>query len=388
MTIKKTKKIMLVGGGSGGHLTPLVSVAHAIKRASNDTLIIFVGQRGENLREIVDDPSFDYHESIKAGKFRRYYGETLWQHLKDIRTILANVRDLFRFIHGTFQAYRLIGRYKPDAVFLKGGFVSVPVGIAARLRGVPYVTHDSDAIPGLANRITAKHAVLNTTALPAEIYPYKSTKTRQVGIPIQSVFRQDTEEQRAIFRSELGIPNKAVVIVSVGGGLGAQAINKALISDIHELLRDDTRYLIHFTGKKSFESTKEGYEKKGLSESERNRLLVIDFTTELFKYTSIADVVISRAGATNIAELARQAKLCVIVPAPHLTGGQQLHNAKILEERHAAVILQEKALSTLSERVDSILTLPQSGKERMTAQLNELSIPQSAEKIADILLKL
>lgn len=387
MTVSDKKTIMLVGGGSGGHLTPLVSVAHALKKAQPSCQIVYVGQHGENLQEVVEDPAFDAHVSIHAGKFRRYHGETLWQHLKDVRTIVLNVRDFFRFIRGTAQSVRLLMRYKPDAILLKGGFVSVPIGFAARLKGVPYITHDSDAIPGLANRLTAKNAVLNTTALPAENYPYEQSKTRQVGIPLQNVFRIDSNETKSNFRRELGVPLEAPVIVSVGGGLGARAINQALVASVKEILQRD-RHLIHFTGKKSYEETKNGYEAADLSDEDRKRVQVIDFSTELYKYTAIADVVLSRAGATNLAELEAQAKLCIIIPAPHLTGGQQLHNAKILKERHAAVVVEENDLATVSERIDEVMSMSEAERRKMAETLHALSVPHASDKIADILLKL
>jgi UDP-N-acetylglucosamine--N-acetylmuramyl-(pentapeptide) pyrophosphoryl-undecaprenol N-acetylglucosamine transferase len=384
----RQKTVILVGGGSGGHLTPLVSVAHALKEREPNVFTVFIGQIGENLHEIVHTSAIDDHTAIHAGKFRRYHGESFLQHMLDVKTILLNVRDFFRFLQGSIEAWRLIGRYKPDAIFLKGGFVSVPVGFAARLRHVPYITHDSDAVPGLANRLTAKHARWNTTALPAAIYPYDQKKCRHVGIPIQTDYSLVTDDAIKEARQRLGIPENAQLLVSVGGGLGARVMNHALVNVSKELLQDKQRHIIHFTGKKLYEETIMLYNKQSLTEHMQDRLHVIDFTNELYTYTAAADVVMSRAGATNIAELSAQGKLCIIIPAPHLTGGQQLHNAAILQKRKAAIIVHEKELSALAHHIEEVSNMKESDKQTMKGRLHQLFVPYAAEKIASILLTL
>lgn len=380
-------KIVLVGGGSGGHLTPLLAVASAIKKKNSAVEIIYIGQKNENLMDILEGDNIDAFHAISAGKFRRYHGESVLSHLLDIKTILLNIRDLFRLIIGFLESWRLLSKIKPDSIFLKGGFVCVPVGLAARFKKIKYITHDSDVIPGLANRITAKHALLNTTALPVEMYPYEVDKSRQVGIPLRAEFKKVQRDDQINAKLALRIDPKSKVLLSVGGGLGAQKINHALVKASNKLLTDNkTLHIIHLTGKKHYDETMDLY-KSTLDSKQLDRVKIVDFTTEMNLYSASADLVLTRAGATNIAELATQAKACIVVPNPVLTGGQQLHNAKVLEEANAAEVLSESNIDTLSTVVQDLLN-NEKRRSNLENSLNKLSVEESAEKIADILIDL
>lgn len=378
--------IMIVGGGSGGHITPLLAVATSLKSA-HKVRVSVVGQKGENLSEVIDHEAIDQVFSIRAGKFRRYHGESFLSHLFDIRTILLNFRDFFRFVVGTAQAWMLLGKERPDSIMLKGGFVSVPVGFAARLRKIPYITHDSDAVPGLANRLTAKHAAYNTTAMSADIYPYDQTKTVEVGIPLRQEYEFVSDKDQAHFKSVLQIDPKEPVLFCAGGGLGAQKLNVAMSNIAKELL---TKYpkleIIHISGKKLLAETKDLYHLH-LSEDLFNRVRVIDFHTELYKLSGAADIIVSRAGATAIAEYAVQAKACILVPNPVLTGGQQTHNARIIKEAGAAVIANEGDNAALLREITELLD-SKSKQRELSEKLHALANEESAKKIADILVEI
>jgi UDP-N-acetylglucosamine--N-acetylmuramyl-(pentapeptide) pyrophosphoryl-undecaprenol N-acetylglucosamine transferase len=379
------KVIMIVGGGSGGHLTPIVAVAESLKGIDKDIKVVHVGQKGEGLQEVVNSNVIDVSYAITAGKFRRYHGESLLAHLLDVKTLLLNLRDFFRFIFGTFEAWRLLGRVKPQSIMLKGGFVSVPVGYAARLRKIPYLTHDSDAVPGLANRLTAKHAVYNTTALPADVYPYEESKTIQVGIPIRKEYTEVKLNDLGEYKKKIGFPLDSKILFCVGGGLGAQRINHALAKASNEILtREEKAVIIHLTGKKLYAETKKLYA-ESLSSEQMNNIVLIDFTNELFNYSAAADVVLTRGGATNIAEFAAQAKPCIVVPAPHLTGGQQLHNAKVLEDNNAAVVLLEESLHRLDDTVIDLMNQSASERNSLGKALHKLAVYDSADKLAILL---
>jgi len=378
------KTYVLVGGGSGGHLTPLVAVAEALKSLDDSASICHIGQRGENLSEVTQHKAIDESYEIRAGKFRRYHGESWLKQLLDVKTNLLNVRDVFRFIRGTFESYFLLKRLNPNAVFLKGGFVSVPVGYAARLLSIPYVTHDSDAIPGLANRMTAKHAVYNLTALPTKLYPYAEEKSRQVGIPTQKEFVKVTETLQAEARMTLEVPLDADILFSVGGGLGAQKINDAIVAGSRDLLKAHPKLIIiHLTGKSLYNETLAKYQNL-LTEELMSRLIVIDFSTTLYQLSAAADIIITRAGATNIAEFAMQQKACIVVPAPHLTGGQQLHNAEVLQQTNAALIVQEDELDKLSTKITFLLDSKEE-RQKIAKSLNDLAVVDADKSIATLL---
>lgn len=378
-------RFMMVGGGSGGHLTPLAAVAVVLKQKLPNARVVVVGQRNENLQEAVSHSSIDEVYGISAGKFRRYHGESLIAHIKDIKTIALNVRDFFRFLHGIGEAWRLLGREKPGVILLKGGFVCVPVGIAARLRKIPYITHDSDAIPGLANRLSAKHAHLNTTAMPAQMYPYKPQKTVQVGIPLRPEFTFVTPELQQSFKVKLGLPATSVVIGCIGGGLGAQKLNHALAHMSRELLSIHKNLtLLHVAGHKTYEETIQLYQRQ-LPAELMERVKVYDFYNDLHELSGASDIMVSRAGATSIAELAIQGKPCVIVPNPVLTGGQQIHNARALSKAGAAIIVDENDFSAIQTAVELLLDSPQKRTE-LSEHIHAIAYEHSAERIVELLI--
>lgn len=377
-------RIVVAGGGSGGHLTPLIAVAQAVKDIDRSAEVVYIGQKGERLQHVLEHPAIDGTHSISAGKFRRYHGESFLQHLSDMKTIALNIRDFFRFVAGIFQAWFLLGRVKPDAIFLKGGFVCVPVGFAARVRGIPYITHDSDAIPGLANRLTAKHAIYNTVAMPEDNYPYPKQKTVQVGIPLQSEFKKVSEEAKKSAKRSLGIEDYAPVLFVVGGGLGAQKINLAIAEAAPVLLRSlpDMR-IIHIAGQKLFSETHDRY-REVFDGTMPAAVRLLDFSTELYVLSEASDVVVTRAGATNMAEFAAQAKACVVVPNPVLTGGQQLHNADVIAKNEAAVIVNEDDLASLPARILELFE-DDVQRKKLGGNLHTLFIDGASQHLADML---
>lgn len=377
-------KVILVGGGSGGHLTPLLAVGSSLKSIDKSIEVVHIGQKGEKLQDVIDHESIDRSHEILAGKFRRYHGETFLQHLIDFKTLLLNFRDFFKFLLGIYQAWRLLRIEKPDAIFLKGGFVCVPVGYAARVLKIPYITHDSDVVPGLANRLTAKQAVRNTVAMNPELYPYERSKTIQVGIPIQPEYKFVSEQEKHSAKVSLGFNKDTKLVLSVGGGLGARKLNQAVVNAVKELLDDEKFAILHLTGKALYQEVINDY-KNALGEYDQQRVKLIDFSTELYNLSKAADVVITRAGATNIAEFAVQAKPCIVVPAPHLTGGQQLHNADLLLKEKAAIVIPESDLPSLAGVVKSMLNNSEMSNA-YAKSINGLAFENSAQNIAEILI--
>jgi UDP-N-acetylglucosamine--N-acetylmuramyl-(pentapeptide) pyrophosphoryl-undecaprenol N-acetylglucosamine transferase len=375
---------MLVGGGSGGHITPLLAVASALKEKKPNCVIGVIGQKGEHLKEAFKDSPVDTVFYISAGKFRRYHGESVISHLLDFKTIALNIRDLFRFIKGTFDAKRLLKKTAPRAIFLKGGFVSVPVGYAARKHKIPYITHDSDAIPGLANRLTSKYAAYNTTALPAENYPYPAAKAKMVGIPLRPEFSLVTEKNKQEFREELGIKSSAPVIFCTGGGNGSRTLNELLAGISADLLKKfPDLVILHLTGKKLVDSTRDLYVRVLGADRVKN-IQLFGFYPELYKLSGASDVVIARAGATNLAEFAVQGKAAVVVPSPFLTGGQQLHNAQILKKSEATMVVDEGDEKGLLESVQLLLS-DQKQNQKYATNIQNLAVSDAASQIAVIL---
>ena len=380
----------MTGGGSGGHITPLLAVAHELKRQRPDVELIYIGQRGDNLGDVpAEDPNIDRVFTVRAGKLRRYHGEGLKQ-LLDVPTLLKNLRDAMFVVVGLWQSFWLLGRLKPTVVFVKGGFVGVPVGLAAALRGIPYITHDSDALPGLANRIIAPWARIHAVALPKEIYSYPANKTVTVGVPIARHFHPFSDKELQESRKLLGLQDAEQIMLVTGGGLGAQRLNDAVCSCMIDLL---TRYpglwVVHIAGRPNEAEVRQFY-KQELAPKVQHRVLVKGHITNLYQYSGVADVVVTRAGATSMAEFAAQHKACVVVPNPLLTGGHQLKNAQVLADRKAVRLVNEAHLNgdhhALMPPLTDLLDHPDKAAA-LGDKLSELAQPNAAHLLAMLLLE-
>jgi UDP-N-acetylglucosamine--N-acetylmuramyl-(pentapeptide) pyrophosphoryl-undecaprenol N-acetylglucosamine transferase len=382
-------KIVMTGGGSGGHITPILAVAHELKRLQPDIQIVYIGQKGDSFGDIVAEHDIiDATYAVRAGKFRRYHGEGLRQ-LLDVRTMLLNLRDAGNVLVGLWQSFWLLGRLKPAAIFCKGGFIGVPVGLAAALRHVPYLTHDSDAIPGLANRIIARWARYHAVALPAELYPYPPENTVDVGVPISHNYVQVTPELQQKYRQELGLSKYHNIVLVTGGGLGAERLNNAILENAVALLKTfPDLCIVHTTGQKHEVAVSSAYTKL-VPAAERSRVIVRDYVNDLYRYSGAADVVVARGGATNFAEFAAQAKACIIVPNPLLTGGHQLKNAKAYADKSAIVLVPEQTIAddprTLGKAIAQLLAHP-AERADLSAAIHEFAQPDAAAHLAELVL--
>ena len=375
------KTIILSGGGTGGHITPILAVAHALKQQNAALRIVYIGERGGKFAELLDgNKDIDEVQTIFAGKFRRYYGESWVRRLFAVRTNLLNIRDLFYFGIGFLQSIWLVKRIDPDVVFLKGGFVGVPVGLSSALWHKPYVTHDSEALPGLANRIVSRWANYHATGMPAEFYSYPKDKTVHVGVLVGEAYIPVTPQLQAQYRQQLDIPVDGEVLLITGGSLGASAINEAIRHIIPHILEQDPKlYVVHQVGK-----GKQGIY-TGFS---HDRLRPLEFLQPMYAYTGASDVVVSRAGANTIAELGVQGKAVIVVPNPKLTGGHQTKNADNLAQKLAIEVVPEAEL-TGSALETAITTLFTDVKKRdeLGKTLQSITITDAAQKLAKLLLE-
>lgn len=383
-------RIVVTGGGSGGHITPILAVAHELKQIDPSTEIIYIGQTGDHLGDIpAHDPNIDRTVTVRAGKLRRYHGEG-WRQLLDLKIVFLNLRDVLYTLVGIFQSIVKLKSLRPDIVFIKGGFVGVPVGFAAALWRIPYITHDSDAIPGLANRLVAPWALLHAVAMPKEVYAYPPEKTLSVGVPISSNFRPWSPKEMAEQRERLGLGAYERVLFITGGGLGAARVNSAVLDCVPMLLE---RYadlaVIHIAGRAHEQQLRQAY-KQRIKPSDAARVVVKGFISDFYLYSGVADVVITRAGGSSMAEFAAQAKACVVIPNPFLTGGHQLKNAQVLADRKAIKLVPEDKLvhdhSALMPPLVELLDNPESARQ-LGARLGDIEQTDAAHTLAMVLLE-
>ena len=367
-----------------------MAVATELKRRQPEAKLIYVGQTGDRFAEIASrHPAIDKSYSVRAGKFRRYHGEG-WQQLLDLKTMFLNLRDFFYVLAGIWQARKLMKRLEPDIIFSRGGFVSVPVCLGGRLCGVPYITHDSDPVPSLANRIIAPWAAAHAVALPKDVYPYPANKTVTTGIPLSKAFVPVTKTLKKEYRSRIKMPESAQMLFIIGGGLGSQLINRAAGDILPHLLGEFPRLrVVHVAGEANLAEMTTLYDER-LSETQQGRAELLDYTDDVYQYSGAADIVVCRAGATNLAEFAVQGKACIVVPSSVLAAGHQLKNAEYLAKQKAAIVMNETELSAdanrLAKQLSSLLNDPDRQRQ-LGSNLSKFAKPDAAEEITDLILE-
>lgn len=368
-------KILTVGGGSGGHIIPVVAVVEKLHQLVPEAEIRFWCDRKslKMAREAFAGQSVAI-KSISAGKFRRYHHFSWWQHLR-LSIVIPNLIDLFKIVGGFMQSWWRLLIWRPDVVFAKGGFVCLPVGIVAHWLGIKLIIHDSDTVAGLTNRILSKYAVKITTGMPVEYYRYPTNKTVFVGSPV----RQGSGSV-ADLRAELHILPKKLVILVSGGGLGSDFLNRMTLANLERL--PENCQVILSAGRDNYQAVMN-------QEFDENKLIVRDFVTNFADYVRLADVVVARAGATTIAELAVLAKPVILVPNPKLVEGHQLKNAQMLADKQAAVVLDEFALEQSPEQfgqaINELLD-NQHQRETLSRNIQQFANPQSALTLAELII--
>lgn len=381
----------MTGGGSGGHITPILAVASELKRLRPDVEIIYIGQRGDALLDIpAQDANIDQVFTVRAGKFRRYHGEG-WRQLMHVPTQAKNVRDAVYVLMGIWQSFWLMKRLKPAVIFSRGGFVSVPVTLGGKLNGIPYVTHDSDIVPSLANRIISRWARLHAVALPEYLYPYPRNRTVMVGIPLSDNYQPVTLSLQQQYKHQLGLAKFEQILLVTGGGNGAQMLNDAVAHNVGHLLKRYPRLVVvHIAGRALQAAVGALYDELIKDKSQRSRVRVSGFVTDFYRYSGASDVIIARGGATNLAEFAVQAKACIIVPAKQLVGGHQTKNASVLAKDDAIIMLSEEQAEQerrLAKIVGDLLDNPKK-RAALGNHMRRFARRDAATKLASELLKI
>ncbi len=322
---------------------------------------------------------------LLSGKFRRYHNQSIFERIFDLKTIFLNIRDLVKISLGIVQGIFLLRKLKADSILLKGGSVSVPAGIGARLAGVLTITHDSDAILGVSNRIGGKHAKYHTTAMPVANIGYSEGKMIHVGLPISDNFRHYSDREVESIKHRLEIPVKSKVLLITGGSNGAKRLNDWCAEALPEILdKNPDVYVIFVHGR----SKKVDIE---TSAKDKKRVMMVDFTDEMHNFGAIADIIVTRAGATTIAEFSAQSKALILVPNPDLTGGHQLKNAKLYADKSAVVLFTEEQFKNSPEQfietVNDLLNDPEE-RQRLGRNLQRMNPDIPAAKIlAELLIE-
>lgn len=310
------KRIILTGGGTAGHVTPNIALLPRLKELHYD--IHYIGSYEGIEKELIEQFGIPYH-GISSGKLRRYFS-------------LKNFTDPFRIIKGLAEADKLIKTLKPDVIFSKGGFVSVPVVMAGKRHHVPTIIHESDMTPGLANKLSIPSATKVCCNFPETLEHLPKEKAVLTGSPIRQELLRGNKIAALDF---CGLTSDKPVILIIGGSLGSVAVNNAVRAILPELLKDFQ--VIHLCGKgKVDESLKD---LKGYVQFEY-------IQNELKDIFALTDIIISRAGANAICEIAALRKPNLLIPlSANASRGDQILNARSFERQGFSIVLEEEELT-------------------------------------------
>lgn len=309
------KKIVLTGGGSAGHVTPNIALIPALKKAGYD--IFYIGSYNGIEKKLIEDYGIPYF-GIATGKLRRYFDP-------------KNFSDPFRVLKGFGEAKKILRTIKPDIVFSKGGFVSVPVVRAAGALKIPYIVHESDMTPGLANRLSMTGARKICCNFPETMRLLPAEKAVLTGTPIREELGQGSAEAG---KKLCGFTEDKPVLMIIGGSLGAQSVNETVRYALPRLLPNFN--VVHICGKEKMDNLKltvPGYKQ---FEYVRNEL------KDIF---AMADIVVSRAGANSICELLALKKPNILIPlSTKSSRGDQMLNAKSFEQQGFSLVIDNDDL--------------------------------------------
>lgn len=348
------KCILFTGGGSAGHV--IVNLALIPVFQKDGWEIDYIGSKEGIERKLISGLAGVTYHPISTGKLRRYMS-------------LENVKDPFKVIKGTLQAWRIIGKRKPGIIFSKGGFVSVPVVMAAKLRRVPAVIHESDFTPGLANKLSIPFAKKVLTTFPETVDYLPAKKSEYVGAVIRDELFQGSKAKGL---DDCGFSQGKPVLLIMGGSVGSRKINETVRESLPQLL--DSFQVIHICGDGNKDAT---LEQSGYAQFE----FVQEELKDIF---ACSDFVISRAGSNAIFEfLALNIPMLLIPLSRSASRGDQIVNAKNFEEKHYSRVLEEEAL-TNDQLLEEITTL-QKNAPVMRDEMKKYRTEKSRDQVIDML---
>ncbi|MEI6650525.1 MAG: undecaprenyldiphospho-muramoylpentapeptide beta-N-acetylglucosaminyltransferase [Candidatus Moraniibacteriota bacterium] len=372
MINQEKKRIVLTGGLSGGHVYPLVAVARAIRTETTDPVkFLYIGSKGTFEDKAMHDDGIKTRY-ILSGKVRRYFS-------------LMNLIDPFKGIIGFVQSLWHLYFFMPDVVFAKGGSVSLPVCLAAYVYHIPFVIHDSDAVAGLANRFLSWFAARIAVAYPYTLTFFAQDKTALTGNPIrEEIINGDAHRCDARFMFS---PERPVVLV-LGGSLGAHSLNKAVAKILPDLLRE--AQVLHQTGDNNHHETVALVAEYGIKAG-RGGYHAVPFLhgQDLSDAFARADLVVSRAGASAITELAACGKAAILVPLPSAANDEQRMNAYEVAKVGGAIVLEEQNLGEhmLLSKIEAVMRDPILRAD-IAKKIRVFHNPKAAEMIAEGVLSL
>lgn len=365
-------RVVLTGGGTGGHLFPLIAVAKELKNILGEEVrFLYVGTGGDLEKETMDKEGIAV-KRVLSGKQRRYFS-------------FKNFSDPFKIPIGVIQSLWILLWYMPDAVFSKGGYVSIPVVIAAWIYRIPVLIHESDAVPGTANQILAKFSNRVAVSYPAAEQYFPKYEVALTGNPIRT---EITEGNAQALRSRFGLSESKPIILVLGGSQGSQIINRAIVRTLPRLLQ--RAQIVHQTGEKNYDEVVRMAAELGIKAEREGYVPVKFLDVEILKDSfAAADLVISRAGANAISEIAANFKPAILIPLENSANDHQGRNAYELAKIGGALVLEEMNLGEhiLLQKIEKLLS-DEELRQNMGRKIRAFYHPEAAEKLAKGIIEL
>ena len=365
------KNIIFAAGGTGGHINPALAVAGEIRKQYPEANILFIGTAEKMEARLVPAAGFDF-KTIQISGFNR---------VLNLNGIKQNIKTLSHLLKSSSQAKKIIKEFNADVVIGFGGYVSGPVVRAAAKLGITTAIHEQNAFPGMTNKTLAKmvDAVMLTEESVAQ---YMQPKNPPVvtGLPVRGEL---LETDRDIARAELGLDDKPLIL-SMGGSLGAKAINESMLEVIANRTGKNDCSFMHATGKvcKDFP---ERLAEKGVDLNNKH-IIIRDYIDDMHRCLAAADLVICRAGASSLCEFQVMGKPSILIPYPFATENHQYHNAKALADKGAAILIEEKDLTSavLMQHIDTLLETPDK-LINMGIAAKQMAVTDATERIVKVI---
>ncbi len=367
-----SKRILFAAGGTGGHINPALAVAGYIRENYPDAQILFAGTPNKMEAKLVPAAGFDF-TTIEVSGFQRDFS---------VQGIKDNISTVIKLMKSLPRAKAIIKEFKPDLVIGFGGYVSGPVVRAAANMGVATAVHEQNAFPGVTNKMLAKKVdkVMVTTKAAEEYFDAKNPVT-VTGLPVRG---EMLKADRELSRAELGINDDMPLILSMGGSLGARAINEAVKELILSRYEDKKCAFLHATGSNGVAMLEDLNSKIDMGANKH--VMIREYINDMDRCMSAADLVICRAGASSLSELQVMGKASILVPYPYASENHQYFNAKDLADNNAAIVIEEKDLS--GEKLISIVDLLISNMDKVREfgeNAKKMAVTDATKRIVDCL---
>lgn len=360
-------RVILSGGGTGGHIFPAVAIANAIKETSPNAEILFVGAKGRMEMEKIP----------AAG----YPIEGLWISGLQRRLTADNLMFPFKVISSLYKARKIIKSFKPDVVVGTGGYASGPTLRMATWLGIPTLIQEQNSFPGITNKMLASKADRICVAYPGMEKFFPESKIRITGNPVRNDIEFNTNTRSEALK-HFGLNDGKSTLLVVGGSLGARTINHSIHAGL-KILAENNIQLIWQTGKHYAIPAA-----KAVTEYHLNGIITMPFIKEMDMAYSAADMVVSRAGAIAISELCLTGKPSILVPSPNVAEDHQTKNALALSSRNAAVLIKDSEAA--SNLISTITALANNLTEQknLSSNISSMAIRNSARQIAEYVFEL